>query len=183
MRIMAIGLLMVSLLGCTTTEHVKDPLKQTVTVTVSGPNMPVTRNTPLSWYSDVISINDTNADAPLNPAVVQWTKAEVQRQMAAKGFMFADEASRYQVVSVLLLGDGDVSHSTQEVFRVFPSLAGEDSKHPKGTLMLGIIDMDTREGVWRSALQVFSNPEATDAELQARLRESVANMLKNLQPS
>ncbi len=183
MRIVAIGLLIVSLLGCTTTERVKDPLTQTVTVTVSGPNMPVTSNTPLSWYSDVISINDTKADTSLSSSVVQWTKAEVQRQMAAKGFLFADEPSRYQVVSVLLLGDGEVSHSTQEVFRVFPSLAGKDHDHPKGTLMLGIIDMDTREGVWRSALQVFSNPEATDAERQARLQESIANMLKNLKPA
>jgi len=182
MRIMATVLVCLSLAACVSSPTQRDPLKQKVSVSVSGPNMPVTRDTPLSWYSDVISINDTGNNLTSDKATPSWVKGEIQQQMEARGFLFTQDATRYQVVSVLLLGEGDVSQSTQAMFRLFPSLQGTSKDYPKGTLLLGILDSDTSKGVWRSALQTFATPEASQEVRRERLAAAIADTLKGLQP-
>ncbi|MGH1372409.1 MAG: hypothetical protein ACRBBW_10260 [Cellvibrionaceae bacterium] len=182
MRIVATLLLCLSLAACVTSPTQRDPLKQKVSVSVSGPTMPVTRNTPLSWYSDVISINDTgNAVAP-DKALASWVKGEVQQQMEARGFVFSDSATRYQVVNVLLLGEGDISQSTQQLFKLFPALQGDSRDYPKGTILLGILDTRLNKAVWRSALQTFATPDADEQQKHERLSAAVTDTLRDLKP-
>jgi hypothetical protein len=182
MRIAVTILLCLSLAACVSSPAERDPLKQKVSVRVSGPNMPVTRTTPLSWYSDVISINDTGDEIASDNRVPSWVKGEIQQQMEARGFLFSAEATRYQVISVLLLGEAEASQSTQAVFRLFPSLSGSVKDHPKGTLLLGILDSQGRKGVWRSAVQTFTSPEASEQVRRERLTAAVADSLKDLNP-
>ena len=183
MRILSVVMVVFLLAACVASPTQRDPLKQKVSVSVSGPDMPVTRETPLSWYSDVISVNDDGAtrDQPQG-SIPDWMKGEIQQQMEAKGFQFADSHTRYQMVSVMILGDGDISRNTQAMFRLFPTLQGESRQYPKGTLLLGILDSETSQGVWRSALQTFATPDASDEQKQARLKVLVAETLKSLQP-
>lgn len=182
MRIVATVLLCLSLIACVTSPTQRDPLKQKVSVSVSGPTMPVTRDTPLSWYSDVISINDTGNGVASDKTITVWMKDEVQRQMESRGFSFSEESTRYQVVNVLLLGEGEISQSTQELFKLFPALQGDSRDYPKGTILLGILDTRVNKAVWRSALQTFATPEASEQEKHTRLSAAVADTLKGLKP-
>lgn len=184
MRTLVVLCVAVFLAACVETPVQQDPSRQKVSVTVTGPDMPVTRSTPLSWYSDVISINDTGATPEkISGAIPDWVKGEIQAQMEAKGFQFTDQVSRYQVVGVLMVGEGEASLSTQTMFRLFPSLQGPEQEHPKGTLLLGILDSDTQRGVWRSALQTYTTPDAEEAARRERISGLIAGMLKNLKPS
>lgn len=196
LRSLTIILSAILLAACSTSPDSsarKDPLKQKVSVTVSGPDMPVTSTTPLSWYADVAGVlapsGDSNSDAviaslPDKGAVPAWIQQEIQTQMEAKGFMFAQGPTRYQVVGAMVLGDGEASAKTQAVFRLFPSLEGtSDAEHPKGTLLLGIWDSETKQGVWRSALQTFAEPHAPDDAKRQRLSQLVSEVLSELQPA
>lgn len=174
----------------------KDPMAQKVSVTVSGPEMPVTTTTPLSWYADVAAVmapvGDTKnaksdaviANLPDKGEVPAWMQHEIQTQMEAKGFLFTEDSTRYQVVGAMVLGEGEASTKAQALFRLFPTLAGTaDAEHPKGTLLLGIWDSEEKKGVWRSALQTFADPHAPDAAKRQRLSGLVAEMLSKLEPA
>lgn len=173
----------------------KDPLQQKVSVTVSGASMPVTRTTPLSWYTDVQEVKapsgakHSKRDAaieqlPDNGEVPLWIQSEIQRQMEAKGFLFTGEPTRYQLVGAAVLGEGEASVQVQKVFQLFPALAGTgDAAHPKGTLLLGIWDAQLERGVWRTALQTFADIHAPDAIKRQRLSDLVAEMLARLEPA
>lgn len=182
MRIVATILLCLSLASCVTSPSQRDPLKQKVSVSVSGPTMPVTRETPLSWYSDVISINDTGNGVASDKAISAWMKGEVQQQMESRGFVFSNATTRYQVVGVLLLGEGEISQSTQQLFKLFPALQGNSRDYPKGTILLGILDTQVNQAVWRSALQAFATPEASEQEKHERLAAAVTDTLRDLKP-
>ena len=173
----------------------KDPLQQKVSVTVSGAALPVTRSTPLSWYTDVQEIKAPSGgkysrrDAAIekmadNGDVPVWIQTEIQRQMEARGFLFTAAPTRYQVVGAAVLGDGEASVQVQKVFQLFPTLAGVgDAAHPKGTLLLGIWDAQLERGVWRTALQTFADINATDAAKRQRLSDLIAEMLARLEPA
>ncbi len=182
MRIVATILLCVSLVACVTSPTQRDPLKQKVSVSVSGPTMPVTRDTPLSWYSDVISINDTGNGVASDKDISTWVKGEIQKQMESRGFVFSNDETRYQVINVLLLGEGEISQSTQQLFKLFPALQGDSKDYPKGTILLGILDTQINKAVWRSALQSFATPQATEQEKHARLSAAVTDTLRDLKP-
>ncbi len=157
-------------------------LSQSTRVSVMGPEMPVNRHTPLSWYGDPVEIVELEAQ-PLEGALPVWVKQEIQSQMQAKGFTFTDTQSRYQVVSAIVLGEGDAGVQAKEMFRLFPTLAGSSSsRHPKGTLLLGIWDSEQRKGVWRSAMQAFTHPDAPLAERQQRFSALLDKMLVKLEP-
>lgn len=183
MRIFSVVMVVLSLAACVASPTQRDPLKQKVSVSVSGPDMPVTRETPLSWYSDVISVTDDGAKrSQPEGSIPDWVKGEIQQQMEAKGFQFTDTGTRYQMVSVMILGDGDISRNTQAMFRLFPALQGTSRDYPKGTLLLGILDSETSQGVWRSALQTFAMPDAPEEQKRERLKGLLADTLKTLQP-
>lgn len=171
----------------------KDPLKQKVSVTVTTPNMPVTSSTPLSWHTEVAGVIAPTGEGsnsagisvlPDKGSVPAWIQQEIQKQMEAKGFLFAEAPTRYQLVGAMVLGEGEASARAQALFRLFPSLEGSsDAKHPKGTMLLGIWDSEERKGVWRSALQTFAEPQAPDAVKRERLSALVAEMLAKLEPA
>ncbi|MBU3069000.1 hypothetical protein KOI40_04160 [Aestuariicella sp. G3-2] len=184
------------LAGCSNSPNSsarKDPLKQKVSVTVSSPDMPVTASTPLSWHTEVAGVIAPSGKGanpagisvlPDNGSVPAWIQQEIQKQLEAKGFLFTQGPTRYQLVGAMVLGEGEASARAQALFRLFPSLEGtSDAKHPKGTMLLGIWDSQERKGVWRSALQTFAEPQAPDALKRERLSGLVAEMLAKLEPA
>lgn len=195
-RLLTVSLALL-LAACATsnTPARKDPLQQKVSVTVSGPALPVTRTTPLSWYTEVQEVKAPSGaryskrDAvleqlPDNGEVPLWIQTEIQRQMEAKGFLFTAAPTRYQLVGAAVLGEGEASVQVQKVFQLFPALAGMgDAAHPKGTLLLGIWDARLERGVWRTALQTFADIHATDAVKRQRLSDLIAEMLVKLEPA
>ncbi len=179
-------LLLLGVTACvsTSTSAPHEPLKQKVTVTVSSPDMPVKSNTPMSWARDLKKFSDDEL-VDKNREFYNWIGSEVQAQVVSKGFTVVDElaSTRYQLVGVVVLSDTDKGQHAEELFKLFPSLTGESSDNPKGTLLLGILDTQTGQGVWRGAIQVFTNPEATVAESQVRVRELLQGLLKKLKPA
>jgi hypothetical protein len=183
------GLILAGCSGTHSTSNMPDkPLSQRVTVTVStGEALPVTSATPLSWYSDVITVSDVEAPADIKAqrnSLTTLVKETVQNNLQAKGFSFAEEgvASRYQLVVVAVLGDKTRAENVQQLFQLYPSLSGESDEYPKGTLLVGIVDQETSKAVWRGATQAFTSTALSDDERRERLHYSVGGLLKNVKP-
>lgn len=183
------GLILAGCSGTHSTSNMPDkPLSQRVTVTVStGEALPVTSATPLSWYSDVITVSDVEAPADIKAqrnSLTTLVKETVQNNLQAKGFSFAEEgvASRYQLVVVAVLGDKTRADNVQQLFQLYPSLSGESDEYPKGTLLVGIVDQETSKAVWRGATQAFTSTALSDDERRERLHYSVGGLLKNVKP-
>lgn len=179
----------VLLAGCSASSTMPDnPLSQRVTVTVSpGEALPISSATPLSWYSDVITVSDVKASdngEAQRESLKALLKSSIQENLQAKGFSFAEEGSvsRYQLVAVAMLGDRDNAEHVQQLFRLFPSLSGSSDKYPKGTLLVGILDQQTNRAVWRGATQAFTSSTLTDEERRERLSHSVGGLLKDVKP-
>ncbi|BFM14011.1 hypothetical protein R50073_01940 [Maricurvus nonylphenolicus] len=189
MRILAWISVVLFVAGCSTSGSMPDnPLSQRVTVTVSsGDELPVTSTTPLSWYSDVITVSDVEAPEGAKAqrdSLKELLKESVQENLQTKGFSFAEEGSdsRYQLVVVALLGDKANAENVQQLFQLYPSLSGESDKYPKGTLLVGILDQETNRAVWRGATQAFTSAELTHEERRQRLNYSVGGLLKDVKP-
>ncbi len=187
--VLAVIAIPLALLGCSANEAMpKNPLSQRVTVTVSsGEVMPVTRSTPLSWYSDVITVSDveTAEDAKAQRDTLKaLVKDSIQENLQAKGFSFAEEgnASRYQLVVVAMLGDKANAENVQQLFQLYPSLSGDSSKYPKGTILVGILDQQINRAVWRGATQAFTTATLSDAERRERINHSIGGLLKDVKP-
>lgn len=175
------------LLGCSANDPMPDkPLSQRVTVTVSsGEDMPVTRATPLSWYSDVITVVDeTAADQSTSNKLKGYLKQSIQENLQGKGFAFTEEgaASRYQLVVVAMLGDQEAASNVKQLFQLYPSLSGESDKYPKGTILVGILDQEINRAVWRGATQTFTDNNLSDEERRQRINHSIGGLLKNIKP-
>ncbi len=175
------------LVGCSANDPAPDkPLSQRVTVTVSsGEDMPITRSTPLSWYSDVITVADTESEGvSSSDALRRYLKQSIQENLLGKGFSFTEEgaASRYQLVVVAMLGDQEAAHNVKQLFQLYPSLSGDSDKYPKGTILVGILDQQMSRAVWRGATQAFTSSELSDAERRERLNYSIGGLLKNVKP-
>jgi len=169
------------LLGCITESAQRDPLKQSVAVTLTQPNMPITAHTPLSWYSDVIRVLDTAAPRqPTDRRGSQFAKIEIADQLQAKGYRLTQQATRYQLISLMTLGDDPATTYAKEMFKVYPALVGASKEYPKGTMALAIVDSKLGRAVWRSSVEAFVDPKAEASEKQARIRRYVIDLLKHL---
>lgn len=169
------------LLGCIAEPAKRDPLKQKVTVTLTQPNMPVTGETPLSWYSDVIGVRDSEAPRqPTNGLGREFAKMAIADQLQAKGYQLTQESTRYQLISLMVLGDGEVTTYAKSIFKVYPTLVGASKEYPKGTIALAIVDTKLERAVWRSAVEAFVDPRADAPEKQARIERYVSDLLKHL---
>ena len=171
----------VGLTGCVTEIAQRDPLKQSVVVTLTQPNMPLTAQTPLSWYSDVIRVLDSSAPRqPSDGRGGDFAKLAITEQLQAKGYQVIQQATRYQLISLMTLGDDQATANAQRVFRIYPALVGVSKEYPKGTIALAIVDSKLEQTVWRSAVEAFVDPNAEAAEKQAHIRRYVTDLLKNL---
>ncbi len=171
----------VGLTGCITETAPRDPLKQSVVVTLTQPNMPLNAGTPLSWYSDVIRVVDSSAPRqPSDGHGSDFAKSAITEQLQAKGYQVTQQATRYQLISLMTLGDDQATASAKHVFRIYPALVGVSEEYPKGTMALAIVDSKLEQTVWRSAVEAFVDPKAGTSEKQARIRGYVTNLLKNL---
>jgi Domain of unknown function (DUF4136) len=175
------------LLGCSANDSIPDkPLSQRVTVTVSsGEDMPITRTTPLSWYSDVITVMDTEiTEQSTSSSLKTYLKQSVQDNLQGKGFAFVEEgaSSRYQLVVVAMLGDQEAASNVKQLFQLYPSLSGDSAKYPKGTILVGILDQQINRAVWRGATQAFTSSDLSEEERLERINHSVGGLLKNVKP-
>ncbi len=187
--VLAVIAIPLALLGCSANETMpKNPLSQRVTVTVSsGEDMPVTRSTPLSWYSDVITVSDVKTSEEANnqrDTLKIAVKDSVQENLQAKGFSFVEEgtSSRYQLVVVAMLGDKTNAEHVQQLFQLYPSLSGDSAKYPKGTILVGILDQKINRAVWRGATQAFTTAGLSDTERRERINHSIGGLLKDVKP-
>jgi len=180
-QIIVLSFCCIGLLGCITEPAQRDPLKQSVAVTLTQPNMPVTAHTPLSWYSDVISVLDTTAPRqPTDDRGSEFAKNEIADQLQAKGYLLTPEVTRYQLISLMTLGDDQATATANNIFRVYPALVGVSKEYPKGTMALAIVDSKLGRAVWRSSVEAFVDPKAAASEKQARIRRYVKDLLKHL---
>lgn len=169
------------LTGCITETAQRNPLKQSVVVTLTQPNMPLTAQTPLSWYSDVIRVLDNSAPRqPSDGRGSDFAKSAITEQLQDKGYQVTQQATRYQLISLMTLGDDQATANAKHVFRIYPALVGVSKEYPKGTMALAIVDSKLEQTVWRSAVEAFVDPKAEAPEKQARIRRYVTDLLKNL---
>jgi hypothetical protein len=183
-KILTIPLILV---GCSANDSIPDkPLSQRVTVTVSsGEDMPITRTTPLSWYSDVITVVDAEANGQAaSNDFKDFLKQSIQDNLKSKGFSFTEEGdtSRYQLVVVAMLGDQQAASNVKQLFQLYPSLSGESPKYPKGTILVGILDQQISRAVWRGATQAFTSTTLTEDERRQRISHTIGGLLKNVKP-
>jgi len=180
-HVVLLSLFCLGLLGCIAEPAKRDPLKQKVTVTLTQPNMPISANTPLSWYSDVISVRDSKAPRqPANRLGREFAKVAIADQLQAKGYRVTQKSTRYQLISLMALGDDEATTYAKSVFKVYPALVGVSKEYPKGTMALAIVDSKLERAVWRSSVEAFVDPSVEASEKQARIRHLVSDLLKHL---
>ena len=171
-----------SMVACSSTSTgVKpDPLRQASAVSVTMPGSVVTPETTLRWRSDLNWVDDPEGNYKRRAQVLQRA---LQQEFEQKGYHFVatGEPATYDVLAVALLGQLQDQKELERVFRLYPSLSAPTKGYGRGTVLVAIAPMGTRDIVWRGALEVFTDPDKMPvAERDQRLQWAAGQLLRSL---
>jgi len=152
-------------------------------VSTSSPNFSVSSRTRISWLLEDININ-TNAPFTAQRAqeLVRQTIAEV---MLGKGLPVAPSGSpsdyyiAYTLASESTLDDETLMKRYNISPGFNPSTSG-GNVYEKGTLLIHIIDANTRQTVWQAVVQANIQSDISEEQRKANVRSVVESMLKKL---
>lgn len=123
-----------------------------------------------------------------DPKVRERIKGAIENQLVENGFQRATEPD-FHVNYLAALGseleerriDNYYEYSHYTVF--YPHwTATYTGVYETGTLVIDILDVDTKRLVWRSTAKLEVNPQAGPRENEPKIREAVRAMLKRFPP-
>jgi hypothetical protein len=174
-------------LGCSNNPN---DLKEKRVVAVSNPQIPISRQTELTWYADFKIYTGTQIPTELQKSekseFTQLIKHKIEQEIIGKGFNFSLapglEETQYQVVALAVADDNFTSSEYLELFQLFPELSN-DSDLKQGTLIVAIVDPIQRKAAWRGSIQLYLEPSLDKNIRKKRISTSVAKLLKSLKPN
>ncbi|MCW8964128.1 MAG: DUF4136 domain-containing protein [Gammaproteobacteria bacterium] len=152
-------------------------------VSTSSPNFSVSSRTRISWLLEDININ---SDAPFTAQRAQeLVRRAIAEVMLSKGLPVAPSGSSsdyyiaYTLASESTLDDGTLMKRYNISPGFNPSKSGANV-YEKGTLLIHIIDANTRQTVWQSVVQANIQSDISEEQRKANIRSVVQSMLKKL---
>ncbi|HEX4940753.1 MAG TPA: hypothetical protein VFX11_18910 [Candidatus Kapabacteria bacterium] len=169
--------------GCDTTskpDSMPRELRQSSVVSTSTPDFAPAPGATLAWKSDLrvkLSPGVHN-----DPAMVAFIKAEVDRQLQAKGYGFAPAGTTptFQLEAVLIMGDELNETQLREALGFDPGLVGKDTTYEKGSMLLFLIDPASLQTEWLAVVQVFAAPDLPQDVRQERARFGIGQLMSAL---
>jgi hypothetical protein len=164
-------------------DEVQNTMPKFLAATNSKPGLVIPRSAKFSWlFSDV----DIKADAPVTEkGIKDIIQEEIEKAMQAKGFSVAasgkpaDFFIAYTAATESTLDDDTLLRR----YKVSPGYhvgKEEDSVYEKGTLVIHIVNAETRETVWQSAAQGGVQEGISDAQRHSNIGKIVTVMLSRL---
>lgn len=141
-------------------------------VSVSDPGFHLKKGDKFAWFGPVEII--AKPDKSLSAQTVYHLKSRFEQDIRANGLLVVGSQSDadYLLDAVIIL---DHMLSKEELvarFDIAPSLIG-NSNFDEGTLVLRLLRSDSRRTLWRGAMEVFSDPNESDAEHRQRIDHAV----------
>ena len=174
-------LIMISLLSACSSQYGDTDLSRHAVLTMSDPQLKITRVTPLTWYADLSIHNIEPSDETFE--IAGYIQNLIAHSLINKGFnILADQkVSQYQLVAVAMVGNNEANTKILELFKLFPGLAVKDS-YQQGTLLVAIVDVKQRKAAWRGSVQMFIDPDLPKDIRLERINGSVTRLLDKLTP-
>lgn len=155
-------------------------LRKFTSVTVKDPKFRPSRPAIVSWSESLRILN--NNDAKLKPARVVRVENELNTQLSAKGYQITNDSkqTQYYLQAIAALDGSDQQDSLGGIVGLSAGLGGHKVHLDKGSLALVIIDKNTRQMMWRSKVQIFTESSLSIELKNERLRMAVAELLSEL---
>ena len=155
-------------------------LRQFTSVTGKDPKFRPSRPTIVSWSENLRILHDNNIK--LEPARVARVENELSTQLSAKGYQIANDSkqTQYYLQAMAALGGSSEQESLGRIVGLSAGLGGHKVHLDKGSLALVIVDKNTRQMMWRSKVQIFTQDSLSVEIKNERLKMAVAELLSEL---
>jgi len=151
-------------------------------LTMTNPQLKISRSTPLTWYSD-LTLHTAATPGDEAGEIIAYIQDLISNSLRNKGFNLTETPSdsQYQLVAVAMVGNNAANEKILELFQLFPGLA-EKQQFQQGTLLVAIVDVNRKKAAWRGSVQMFVDPSLPKALRLERINGAVARLLENLKP-
>ncbi|TNF98208.1 MAG: DUF4136 domain-containing protein [Gammaproteobacteria bacterium] len=151
--------------------------------TSSAPYLSITKSSRFSWlFEDV----DIKADAPVTKKGIQTiVKEEIEKVMLTKGLTVAESGKpsdffiAYTAATESTLDD-DMLFKRYKISPGYKVPNDGSQVYEKGTLLIHVINANTRQTVWQSAAQGGVQENISDAQRRININKIVTVMLRGL---
>ncbi len=161
-------------------EQLPAELRQFTSVTVKDPKFNPGRPTIVSWSENLRIYHEESTK--LEPARVKRVEDELNSQLSSKGYQVAQDSkeTRYYLHAIAAIGGDEKQESLGRIVGLSAGLGGHQVQLDRGSLALIIIDKNTRQMMWRSKVQIFTEKSLPANIRNERLRMAVAELLSEL---
>ena len=153
-------------------------------VTSSSPHFSLSTATRIAWLLEDVSLNK---DAPISEKYTrQILHEEITNIMQEKGLRLLSSGSKcdyyiaYTVASESTLDDKTLMNR-YNISPGFNASTTGNNVYEKGTLLIHVINANTRQTVWQSVVQANIQSHISDAQRRDNIRSIVRSMLRKLQ--
>ena len=176
--LLTLAVTLVATMACTTTTT--EPVSPRYTsslVSVREPCFVFAAGDSYNWLGDVEVV--ANAEHRIKESMIAHIQQTLQRDLATKGYLKVPTGADHLIAATIIAGDAVSEPDLIKRYDISPSLI-QQTDYEAGTLVLRVISPVTLRTRWRAAMELFTDPNETDAERIMKVDKAVDAFLRQL---
>lgn len=161
-------------------QQLDHDLRQSSVVSTSDPNFQPQPGETVAWGGDIAVHRPDGTE--VDPAIINTIVSNINTNLKNKGYRFAPQGAQpdYWIQGILVLGNQLNETQLRDVLGFEPGLVAHNQDYQKGSLLLLLVDPNTRSTDWRAVVQVFTAQELPEDVRKQRLEYIIRSLLRPL---
>ncbi|WP_339900063.1 hypothetical protein [uncultured Gilvimarinus sp.] len=171
-----LALTLLATLACTTTEPVT-PRYTSSLVSVREPGFEFLPGESYNWLGEIEVLADTGHS--IKESTIKHLRDTLERDLTASGHPKVSSGADYLLAATIIVGNSVSESELIERYDISPSLM-QQADYEAGTLVLRVINPASLRTEWRAAMELFTDPNETDAERIAKVDKAIDAFIRQL---